>query len=181
MPQKYILGRQAQNRSMIIRYCTVIGITLFLMVILQTSVLARIKPFGATPDVMLCTVLIVSFCLGCHAGGITGIVAGFLTDALGAVGFSLLPLIYFFIGYFIGHFIKVLNARRYLFYLITLGIALLVRFLTTLLYTLLSAQGFHFPSFLLSVALPEMLGTAVFGVILYFPIFWICRWLNQRA
>ena len=181
MPQKYILGRQAKNRSMIIRYCTVIGLLLFVMVILQTSVFARSKPFGATPDLMLCTVLIVSFFLGCHAGGITGIVAGFLTDALGSVGFSLLPLVYFLVGYLIGYYIKVLNARRYLFYLITLGIALIVRLITTLSYTLLSTQSFHFPSFMLSVALPEMLGTALFGAALYFPIYAICRRLMGRG
>lgn len=181
MPQKYILGRQAQNRSMIIRYCTVIGLTLVLAVILQTSVLSRSKPFGATPDLMLCTVLAFSFFLGCHAGGITGIVAGYLTDALGSVGFSLLPLIYFLLGYFIGHYVKVLNARRYVFYLVTLGIALVVRFLTTLIYTLLSLSSFHFPSFLLSVALPELLGTALFGAALYFPIYAICRRLTRRA
>ena len=181
MPQKYILGRQAKNRSMIIRYCAVIGITLFLNVILQTSVLSRSKPFGVTPDLMICTVLIFSFFLGCHAGGITGIVAGFLTDAFGSVGFSLLPLIYFLVGYFIGHYIKVLNARRYLFYLPALGITLIVRLFTTLIYTLLSASDFHFPSFMLKLALPELLGTALFGAVLYFPIYAICRWLTRRG
>lgn len=178
---KYILGRQAQNRSMIIRYCTVIGLTVFLIAILQTSVLARIKPFGATPDLMISAVAALSVLCGCYTGAITGIAAGFLTDALGSTGFSVLPLVYFLLGYLVGYYTKAINARGFLSYLVCLAISLAVRFLTTLVSTVLAFQELHFPTFLLSVALPEMLGTLLFGIILFFPIFGIVHRLKKKG
>lgn len=178
---KYILGRQAQNRSKIIWYCTVIGMTLFLVAILQTSVLGRLKPFGVTPDLMITVVLTFTFFCGCHTGAITGIAAGFLIDAFGSTGFSLLPFVYFMLGYLIGYYVKVLNAQGYLSYLICFAISLAVRFVTTLAYTLLSVNEFRFSAFMLSVALPELLGTLIFGILIFFPIWGISLWLKKRV
>ncbi len=177
---KYILGRQAQNRSKMIRYSIVIGMTLFFAAILQTSVISRIKPFGVSSDIMISVVLCFCWFCGCHTGAIVGICAGFLTDALSSVGISILPLVYLLLGYLVGYYAKVLNMKGYLSYLIFLGISLVVRFLTTLILTVLSVSGFHFPTFLITLALPEMLGTALFGLVIYFPIWGICAWLKRR-
>lgn len=178
---RYILGRQAQNRSKIILYCSVIGAVLLLCAILQTSVLGRIKPFGVTPDLMITAVLTVTFFCGYHTGSITAIAAGFLIDALGSVGFSILPLVYFLFAYLIGYYVKVLGAGGYLSYLICFGIALLVRFLTTLAYTLLSRGELKFGEFLLHLALPELLGTLIFGIFVFFPVWGISVWLKKKA
>lgn len=181
MATKYILGRQAQNRSKIIRYCTVIGITLFLFAIIQTSVLSRVKPFGVTPDIMLSTVLVFSVYCGCYTGAITGITAGFLTDALGSVGFSILPIVYFLIGYIAGYVSKLLNLRNSVSYLVCLAVSLPLRGITSCIYSLLSVAEFHFPTFLLELALPEMLGTAIFGILVFLPIRPIAGWLRRAG
>ena len=177
---KYILGRQAKNRSLVIRYCTVIGITIFIVAILQTSILSRIKPFGATPDLMIATVTAIAVLCGCHTGAITGIVAGFVIDALGSTGFSILPLVYFLLAYLIGYYTKIISAHGFLSYLVCLVISVAVRALTSLLYTYLTFRQFHIPTFLLKVAMPEAIGTLVFGIVLFFPIFFIVKWLNQK-
>ncbi|MBQ9759775.1 MAG: rod shape-determining protein MreD [Clostridia bacterium] len=177
---KYILGRQAQTRSEIIRYCVIIGTTLFLLAIIQTSVMGRIKPFGVTPDLIITAVLTVTLICGYHAGSITGIAAGFIIDALASTGISLLPLIYFIMAYLIGYYVKVLNAHGYLSYLICFAIALGVRFLTTFAYTLLTYREIDFSSFLLSLALPELLGTLLFGALIFFPLLGICVRLQGK-
>lgn len=177
---RYILGRQAQNRSKMIRYTVVIGLLLFFMAIIQTSVISRVKPFGVSSDVMISVVMGISFFCGCYTGAIVGIAAGFLTDALASVGLSVLPMIYLLIGYVVGYYVKALGGKGYLSYLICLGIILPVRFLITLIMTLISVNGFHFPTFLITLALPELLGTAIFGLLLYFPIWGICAWLKRR-
>lgn len=177
---KYILGRKAQNRSKVIRYCTVIGLILFFVAILQTSVFGRWKPFGVTPDLMITVVLTFTFFCGYHTGSITGIAAGFLIDALGSTGFSLLPFVYFIFAYLIGYYLKVLNAHGVISYLICFVIALAVRLFTTLAYTLLSVTDFRFSVFMLSVALPELLGTLVFGIVIMLPIWGISVWLMKR-
>ena len=177
---RYILGRQAKNRSMILRYCTAIGLLLFFFAVFQTSVLARLKPFGVSPDLMITVVVTVAIYLGCHPGAITGIAAGFLTDALSGVGVSLLPLVYFLLGYLVGYYSKVLSMPKYFYFLICLGISLVVRGLTSLAYTVLSAGAFRFSTFLLKLALPEMLGTFVFGIVIFFPVMGISLWLKAK-
>lgn len=177
---KYILGRQAKNRSLIIRYCSVIGLTVFFIAILQTSVFSRIKPFGATPDLMIATVTAISVLCGYHTGAITGIVAGFLIDALGSTGFSILPLVYFLLGYLVGYYTKIISAQGFLSYLVCLVISLVVRALTSLLCTYLVYRQFSVPTFLLKVALPEAIGTMVFGIVLFFPIFLLVKWLKKK-
>lgn len=177
---KYIVGRQSQNRNKIIRYCLVIGIYLILVSVFQTSVLSRIKPFGAVPDLIIASVVCISMYCGCYAGGVIGICAGFLLDALASTGYSLLPLVYFLVGYLFGYYSKVLAVRGYFVYLVGMGFALVVRFFTTLVLTLLSVQEFRFLVFLLSVALPEMLATLIFSLLIYFPVWGICIWLKKR-
>lgn len=176
---KYIVGRQSQNRNKIIRYTAVIGIYLFLLAIFQTSVLSVRKPFGGVPDLMMGTVLCISLYCGCHAGAITGIAAGFLIDAFGSVGLSLLPLVYFLVAYFFGYYTKVLGMSGYVTYLIGVLISLPVRLVTTLILSIAAAEGFRFSTFLLSTALPELLGTVIFSLILYFPAMWISKWLKR--
>ena len=176
---KYIIGRQSQNRNKIIRYTAVIGIYLFLLAIFQTSVLSVRKPFGGVPDLMMGTVLCISLYCGCHAGAITGIAAGFLTDAFGSVGLSLLPLVYFLAAYFFGYYAKVLGVRGYLAYLVGVAFSLPVRLVTTLIQSIAAAEGFRFSTFLLSTALPELLGTLLFSLVLYFPAMWLSKWLGR--
>ena len=178
---KYILGKQSQNRNTIIRYTAVIGFYLFLLAIVQTSVLAVKKPFGGVPDLLLSTVLCISLYCGCYAGAVTGIAAGFLTDAIGTVGLSILPLVYFLVAYFFGYYTKVLGVRGYLTYLIGVGISLPVRLIATLIQSVVATDGLRGGVFMTATALPELLGTLLFSLILYFPAKWISQWLKKRG
>ena len=177
---KYIVGRQSQNRNKSYRYCAVIGIYLFLMTIVQTSLLSRIKPFGGVPDLILISVMGISLYCGCYAGAVTGICAGFLSDALGSMGISILPLVFLLVGYLFGYYARLFGGQGFLTYLIGVGISLVVRFATTLILTFFSVEQFRFSVFLLKTALPELLGTAIFSLVLFFPILGICKWLKRR-
>ena len=177
---KYIVGRKTRNRNKIIRYCLFIGLYLLLAVVIQTSLLSRIKPFGGVPDIILPSIVCISMYCGCYAGAVTGICAGFVTDALGATGYSLLPLIYFLVGYLFGYYVKVLNVKGYLPYLVGALIGIGVRMITTLILTLLSASEFRLSVFMTSTALPEMLATAIFSLAVYFPASAVCKALIKR-
>ena len=175
-----MMGSQSQTRAKLIAYTVCVSLLLLLLAVLQVTVFAKISVFGATPDLMLCAVLGVSFFLGRYAGAITGIGAGFLIEAMGSTGISLLPLFYLLLGYLAGHYARVIVPKRLTAYLIYLLPALLLRAGITLTYICLSYESFNVIRILLSTLLPEAAETALFGAILYFPIRLLCERLMRK-
>ena len=180
MHQRPIAGYAAQTRSKIIVYTVCLSFLVLLMSVLQVSVFAKTSIFGATPDLMICTVLCVGFFVGRYAGAITGIGAGFLIDAMGSVGISLLPLFYLFVGYIAGHYARVIHPKRYTVYLFYLLFTVLLRMIITLTYIGLTYESFHLLEVMKQILLPEAADTAIAGCIVYFPIKLICGWLMRR-
>lgn len=180
MYRRPIVGYDSQTRTRLIAYTVCISLLLLLLGVLQVTVCARISVFGATPDLMLCAVLGVSFFLGRYAGAITGIGAGFLIEAMGSTGISLLPLVYLLLGYLGGHYARVIVPKRYTAYLVYLLPALLLRAGITLTYICLSYESFSVIQILLRTLLPEAADTAICGAILYFPIKLLCVRLMRK-
>lgn len=177
---KASFGLRGYSKSALVRYCVTIGVFLLLVAALQTSLFSRIRLFGAVPDVMLCAVLCISYFCGRYTGGIVGIAAGFLTEALSSTGISLLPFCYFLLGYFVGHYARVVSPKRFTNYVFFLAAALLYRSAVTVLSASLSYALFNLPQLLLHAVLPELLYTAIAGCILYAPVKLLNRVLPQK-
>lgn len=171
---KASFGLRGDSKGAAVRYCIAIGILLLFAVSLQTSLLPRMRLFGAVPDLMLCTVLCISYFCGRYTGGIVGIAAGFLTDALGSTGISLLPFCYFLLGYFVGYYARAVNQKQFTNYIFFLTAGLLYRAAITVLAASLSYELLNLPQLLLHAVLPELLYTAAVGCILYAPIRLFC-------
>lgn len=180
MPRNRILGYQARTRSRMIAYCLSFGLLIVLLACMQVSFFGRLRPFGAVPDLMICTVLCIAFFSGRYAGAITGIAAGFLIEAIGSQGVTLLPLIYMIGGYVAGHYARTVKPKRYLVYLFFLACALFVRAGTTVIYVCMIYQSVNLPQILLRAVLPEAAGTALAGCVLYFPVGLLCRVLERN-
>lgn len=177
---KGAIGYSSQSRKGVILYT--LGICAFILVVgvLQVTLLARVRIFGATPDLTACAVLCVGFFMGRYAGAITGIGAGFLIEAMGSVGISLLPLFYMLLGYVTGYYARVIVPKRYTAYLIYLLCAVCLRAALTLTYVGLTYSSFHLIQVLLKTVLPEAASTAVFGGLLYFPAKLLSGFLNKK-
>jgi len=180
MSQKYILGHRAQRRSAAIRYTVTVGILLILAAVLQVSLLSRFRIFGAVPDLMIVTVLCIAFFNGRYMGAITGIAAGFLIESIGAEGIMILAICYLFFGYLVGHYAQAVRQNGFPYYLIFLGVALLYRAAITVFYACLNYNDVNLPQILVQSALPELFGTALAGVVLYFPIKCYCRLMEKK-
>lgn len=166
---------------MMIRFTVTIGIYLLLLSVLEITVFARHSLFGATPDLMLFATLCVAFFYGRYAGAITGIAAGFLIEAMGSVGITVLPLFYFLFGYLAGTTAGSSSQKNYPFYLLfCLPVALLYRAALTVIYASLLFETVNLPQIFLSIVLPEMGDTALCGALLYFPSLLLCRILDRR-
>ena len=174
MGQKYISGYRAQTRAKSIRYTVVITLTVLMLAVLQVSLFAKFRIFGAVPDLMLCAVVCVAFFSGRFAGAITGIGAGFLIEALGSTGVSVLPVAYLVCGYLVGHYARAVIPRRFLSFLLYFGISLILRVAVTLTYVCLTYAQISLPSVIISILLPELAATALCGCALYAPIRLIC-------
>lgn len=77
----------------------VYGMTLLALSLIQTTILHRFPILGTIPDLCLLFVLGTAMFDGAENGGAVGIAAGFLENALGGAGISLLPLLFFVVGY----------------------------------------------------------------------------------
>ncbi len=180
MSRNRILGYQAQTRSRIIAYIVTFALLLILLASAQVSFFGRLKPFGAVPDLMICAVLCIAFFDGEYVGAITGIAAGFLIEALGAQGITLLPPVYMIGGYVVGHYAKRSTINRYVLYFFYLIGACALRASLTVIYACLTYDTVDLPQILLRAVLPEMAGTAIAGLLLFFPIRGICALLERK-
>ena len=180
MSQKYILGHRAQTRTRAIRYTVCIGLLLVLLAVLQVSFFPRFRLFGAIPDLMIVTVLCLSYFSGRYMGAITGIAAGFLIDVIGSTGIVILPVCYLFLGYLVGHYAKIFGHNGYVSYLVYLGVTLVYRAVITVLLACMSYSSINLIKILIYSVLPEMLFSAIAGCLLYFPLRIFCAFLAKH-
>lgn len=180
MARNRILGYQARTRSRMIAYTVTFALLILFLACMQVAFFGKLQLFGAVPDLMICTVLIIAYFSGAHAGAMTGIAAGFVIEALGSRGISILPVVFMIGGYLVGYYAHLLNAKRYSTYLFYLAGALALRAALTVVYACINYQSVNLINILLHSVLPELGVTAVAGLILYFPIGGICRLLERK-
>ncbi|MBR2722622.1 MAG: rod shape-determining protein MreD [Clostridia bacterium] len=178
---KFFLGSIAQSRKVILRHLLVLSLGLLVASLLQVCVFGRYRPFGIVPDLTFCLVVGVGFFLGRFAGAVHGIAAGVLIEALGGTGLTLLPVFYLFCGYLVGHYARAIRPKRITVFLVSFGIALLLRSGMSITYLCISLEQINLPSILLNVILPEFLVTALCGCVLYYPIKLLCALLAEKG
>jgi len=179
MSQKFVFGRLSQNRARAVKFVLTETILFLAVILLQTTLFARIRLFGAVPDICFVTLVLVSYFCGKEVGAITGIAVGFAVDALGSVGISLLPIFYLFCGYLFGYFTRAIYPKRYVSYLVVLAAAIPVRMVITFVYICINYNTIHLLELMGRILLPEAAVTAIFATVLYFPVRRICMFMNR--
>lgn len=163
------LAHAGGDRSRARRRILIYAPSLLILVLLQTTFLPRFPLLGQIPDLCLLLVLGVAIFDGADSGGALGILAGFLTSALGGSGISLLPLLYFIIGYGAGHLSGRALARTFPSYMIFALVLSLIRPLITLAAISLSAHTSSFDLTLIvrHTLFPEFLANVTASVPMY--------------
>ena len=179
MAPKIILGYRARTRSRILFIIGTAGVWLLVASAFQTALFGQYPLFGAVPDLMLVTVVCFAYFNGRFEGAVMGLAAGFLIEAVGGQGMSLLPLFYFLFGYVAGHYSRAVHLKRFVPYLFYLGCGLFLRAAATIVLVCLTYQNLHLPTILLQIVLPELLATAILGCVLYLPLKPICRAIGK--
>lgn len=171
-------GFETKARSRLIVFALLLALLLLLGAVLQTSVFGRLTYIGAVPDIMLCIVTCIAFFNGRHHGAITGLAAGALIECIASTGVVLTPLFYMLFGYLAGHYGRAVQPKRFVAYLFYLMFALFLRAGLTVLYVCLIYHNIHLLQILLHAVLPEMLTTALAGILLYLPMKLFCKKLK---
>ena len=132
--------------------------------ITQTTLLSRLRPFGAVPDLLLPLVVAVAMSEREKWGAVVGLISAFVIDALGGVTVMLLPLLYVPVGIFCG----LLTTYRFrdslpvaaLFTVVTCVLRCFVSFLLALfsVHGVTPAQAFF------DFALPSLFANLIFSV-----------------
>ena len=155
-------------------------VRIFLLAVLQCTVVPRIGFFGAVPDILLSYLMLASVFRSSGSDGADiaerwkvlsslGIFAGVAVDALGGVGFSFLPLFYFLVTAFASNLTRgVQTGAGFLgellpFFSFLLPAAVL-REGITLLSAFLTLPSLSLVPFFLTVLLPEFAGTLLYAL-----------------
>ena len=135
-----------------------------LFALLQTTIFARFRPFGAIPDLMLPLVIAIGMTEGEKWGATWGLISAFIIESLGATGISLLPLLYMPAGFLCpvvtGLYLTDTPPVRLIF----TAVSGLGRALVTLLHLALTVQQFELPLFLSAIVFPEYASTFVMAL-----------------
>jgi len=174
-------GYRAQARKRVVLCTLTVTLLIILLSSLQVTLLAKYRLFDATPDLMLCFVLCIFYFWGKYAGAVTGIATGFVIEAIGGQGISVLPVVYMLYGYVGGSYARTIHPKRFFPYLFYLLCGLTVRAATTLLYACMTWETVNVPNIFIHSVLPEMGGTAIVGVIVYFPMKLICYLVDRKT
>jgi len=137
----------------------VCAVLLTLLALLQTTVFARFRPFGAIPDLMLAFTVAIALTEGERFGAVCGLIAAFIIESLGSGSVSLLPLLYMPAGYFCPIITRLYLTDSLPVRLIYTAVCTLARVLITLFYLALTVPRFDLPVILGDIILPEYAST----------------------
>ena len=140
------------------------GVLILFLTLLQTTVFARFRPFGAIPDLMLPLVIAISMTEGEKWGAVCGLIAAFVTESLGSDTVSLLPLLYMPAGYLCPIITRLYLTDTVPVRIIYTAVSGLGRAVISLLYLAMSIQQFDLSVLLSDVILPEYASTFLLAI-----------------
>jgi len=141
------------------------GAMILVFALLQTTVFARFRPFGAIPDLMLPLVIAIAMTEGERWGAVCGLIAAYVIEALGGGHFTLLPLLYMPAGYFCPIITELYLTDSLPVRVIYTAVSGLGRAVVTLLYLSLTVHQFDLPALFGGIVLPEYASTFVMAIL----------------
>ena len=142
----------------------VCGALILLLALLQTTLLARFRPFGAIPDLMLSAVIAIAVLEGEKWGCLIGLLAALVIESMGGGAIQLLPLLYMPVGYFAPIATELYFTDSAPVRFMYSAAACLGRAFLTLMYLALTVADFRLGVFMLHVILPEYASTLLMSV-----------------
>ena len=139
---------------------------------LQTTVFARFKPFGAVPDLMFALTVAIAFSEGEKWGGLCGIIAAVVIDALGSVGISVLPILYMAEGVLCGYLVRDFFSNTALPRIAVITLFTVFRSVVTLIMSTIMVDA-PITDIIFDIVIPEYFSTVLMSAPVYLAV-WLC-------
>ena len=153
----------------ILRRIIIFGLIGFFLCILQCSFFSKLKPFGATPDILIGSILAISMLDNNRCAAVYAVGTGYFIDAIGATPPSLSPIFYLLAVAVLGLISDKIMPRFVSFSALMLP-AVCMRAIFTFINLWISLGTFPPTVYITAVILPEMLSTFIFCLPVYFAI-----------
>lgn len=158
------------EKRMILRRVLIYGAAAFILGVLQCSFFSRLKPFGATPDIILGSLCAVSMLDNKKAAAIYAVGAGYFIDSIGATAPSFGAMFYLLCAVLASALAEKLIPRFFSYALMLLPL-LVCRAVYTYLCLWLSAGELPPIGLSFGIILPEAIST----FILCLPVFFLIK------
>lgn len=158
------------------------GALIIVFALLQTTVFARFKPFGAIPDLMFSLTIAIAFSEGEKWGGICGLVCAVVADALGGIGFTVEPLLYMLAGCFCGILVRDFFSNTALPRAAVIFLFTFARSAVSMIGSAIMVPEASFLQVMTDIVIPEYFSTVLMSVPVYLAV-WLCfvRFHKTRA
>ena len=143
--------------------------------LLQTTLFARFKPFGAVPDLMLALVVAVAMHTREKWGAVTGLLAAFVIESLGGSTVTILSLLYMPVGYLCGLLTVYYFRDGFAVRAMYTGATMLARCLFTLIILFTSSPNVSFPAAIVHVTIPEFFAGVLFAFLPHLTVHYVFR------
>lgn len=154
------------EKRMLLRRIIVYSTVFFLLAVAQCSFFSRLKPFGATPDIVLGAICGIIMLDNKRVAAVCAVAAGYLLDAIGALPPSFSPIFYL-----VCVAILSILAEKMMPRIVSFAILMLPAVLLKAAYTCISLWSMTGEFRLIaSVIFPEILSTFLFCLPTYFII-----------
>ena len=160
----------SRDAALFLRKALVYFIIIFAAAVLQTSFLAKLRPFGSVPDLMLVLALGAGYFCGAEKGCVFGAAAGVAAYALGDIGLAFLPLLYALVGVAAGLLVDNFFAGKLAVWCIYVLGAAILKGAYSLVCCVMFSGELQLWAVLWKTLLPELVTTLILGAALYYPI-----------
>lgn len=159
----WLLGFSIDSESIV--KALVLALLLVLFSLLQTTLFAHFRPFGAVPDLILPLVVAVAMAFREKWGSVFGLIAAFVIESLGGSTFTILPILYMLTGYIVGlcaiYYFRDSLAVRVLYTVVTSA----ARAVFTLITLVATVGDVNLITFMTMAVLPEFCANIVFAAL----------------
>ncbi len=149
-----------------------------ILICISSSVLPAAGYTGAVPDLILCASLAIAYFEGNRTGAVFGTAAGFAAEAVGSLGFSVLPLFYMLCAAFGALLFSRALQKNFAAYMLYTAAFMLVRSAISVIYIQFSLPDYSLDIAIENVLLDEYALTLVCAVPIFFISMGISKILN---
>lgn len=154
-------------------------IIIIFLALIQTTLFARYRPFGAVPDLILPAIIAISMTEREKWGAVFGLIGAFIVESLGGSTVTLLALLYMPSGYLCGlltiYYFRDSAAVRAIF----TSVALLIRVMLSAIVIFATSGDANLVDVLKLSILPEYISSAVFAAIPHLIVYLALKPFNK--